>query len=155
MDSNLQWHQSRFLHWSCTVCLSESILLLALNTFFPLQHYIFGLGGILEWTFFPNFSFLWGLFFWIHLESVRCQIHISQPNSKGNTGSQTCISDVILIFIAGMVGFRRNSTTTKLAPLGHRVNKHGDPCPSQKHTKQKKTCQSFIDYKWKIPFLHM
>lgn len=110
--------------------------------FFPTALHVWTC-GILEWAFFPNFSFLWGLFLWIHQESVRCQIHICQLNSKGNTGSQTCISGVVLIFIAGMVGFRRNSTTMKLAPLGHRVNTHGDPCSRQKHTKQKKNLSIF------------
>lgn len=70
----------------------------------------------------------------MHWESAICQIHICQLNSKGNTGSQTCISGVIPIFIAGMFGFQRNSTTMKLAPLGDCINKNEDPCPLQKNT---------------------
>lgn len=73
----------------------------------------------------------------MHWESVCCQIHVCQLNSKGSTGSQTCISSVILIFIDGMVSFRRNSTTVMLAPLGHRTNKHEDPHTFQKHTPKK------------------
>lgn len=75
-------------------------------------------------SFFYLLSGFWRDFFYeIHWESVGCKIHVCQLNSKGSTGSQTHISGVILIFIAGMVGFRRNSSITNLVSLGHHVKK--------------------------------
>lgn len=73
----------------------------------------------------------------MHWEPIGCKIPVCQLNSKGSAGSQTCISGVILIFIAGMVGFWRNSTTTNLVSLGHDVNTLEDHHLFHKHAHQK------------------
>lgn len=82
-------------------------------------------------------------------ESVGCKIHVCQLNSKGSTGSQKRISGVILIFIAGMVGFRRNSSITNLASLGHHANKL---TPSTNITKKTFFVTLLLVKNWEFPF---
>lgn len=59
-------------------------------------------------------------------------------SSIQRAANQTCISDVIFIFIAEMVCFWRNSTTTNLASPTQLFNKHEDLSPSR-NTQTKKT----------------